>query len=217
MHPTRARFLCEVATAIVSALVLVACGGGSAPQPAAQQAAAPASQAQAPAQAAQPAPAATPAPADAAPAAAGTNAPAAAASPAAASSAFVQEHETGVEVTLVEARRTAGDSVTVKWRYRNTLPNEVKIAKGGSNWSDAYQLTMGAFLIDPVNRKKYLVITDSERNPLTSKHGDWQGVTLAPGQVLSSWAKFPAPPPGVEKVTITLPGVPPYEDVPIVK
>jgi hypothetical protein len=156
-------------------------------------------------------------PAAAAAAAPAAAAPAAAATQAAPSSALVQEHETGVEVTLVEARRTAGDSVTVKWRYRNTSPNEVKLAKGGSNWTDAYQLTMGAFLVDAGNRKKYLVITDAENYPLTSKHGDWQGVTLAAGQVLNSWAKFPAPPPGVEKVTITLPGVPPFEDVPIVK
>jgi hypothetical protein len=216
--PTRV-LLTTLAVVAVSALVLAACGGGNTPQPATQQAPAPANQAQPPAAVPQPAQAATPAPAETAPAAATALAPVAtpAAAPAAPSSPLVQEHETGVEVTLVEARRTAGDSVTVKWRYRNGLPGAVQIAKGGSSWTDPYQLTMSAFLVDPVNKKKYLVITDAEKIPLTSKHGDWQGVTLAPGQILSSWAKFPAPPAGVEKVTVTLPGVAPFEDVPIVK
>jgi hypothetical protein len=129
----------------------------------------------------------------------------------------VQEHETGVEVTLVEVKRTAGDSVTVRWRYRNTTGADAKLTKGGSSWYDPYRLTAESFLIDPVNKKKYLVITDHERIPLTSKHGDWKGVTLAPGQTLSAWAKFPAPPADVEKVTVTITGVPPFEDVPVVK
>jgi len=216
-----------LAVTLASALAVAACGGSTAPQPASQQPAQPAvGQAQPTAADAQPAPAVPPA---VAPAAVATPAPAVAeasstaAGPAAAppaatpASPVVQDHESGVEVTLVEARRTSGDSVTVKWRYRNALPNEVRIAKGGSSWTDAYQLTMGAFLIDPVNKKKYLVITDAEKYPLTSKHGDWQGVSLAPGQVLSAWAKFPAPPADVEKVSVTLPGVAPFEDVPIVK
>lgn len=129
----------------------------------------------------------------------------------------VQEHETGVEVTLVEVKRTGGESVTVKWRYRNTSANEVKLSKGGSSWIDPYRLTAETFLVDPLNKKKYLVITDDQRIPLASKHGDWQGVTLAPGQSLSAWAKFPAPPAEVEKLTVTIAGVPPFEDAPIVR
>lgn len=213
----------RVVVAVASAAVLAAGCGQKESSPPAEPAAAAAPAAPAPA--AQPAAASVPAQAapDPATSPAGTPvaAPAeAAASPAAAqapASAFVQDHETGVEVTLVEARRTGGESVTVKWRYRNTQPADVKISKGGSSWVDPYRLTMDAFLIDPVNKKKYLVITDAEKIPLTSKHGDWQGVTLVPGQTLSAWAKFPAPPADVEKITVTIPGVAPFEDVPIVK
>jgi hypothetical protein len=130
---------------------------------------------------------------------------------------MVQDHDTGAQVTLVECRRTGGDSVTVKWRYRNAANASIKLSKGGSAWRDPYQLTADAFFIDPVNKKKYLVITDAEKYPLASKHGDWQGVTLAPGQVLSAWAKLPAPPPDVEKITVTIPGVAPFEAVPVLK
>jgi pyruvate/2-oxoglutarate dehydrogenase complex dihydrolipoamide acyltransferase (E2) component len=194
------------------AVVAGACGQKeSAPPAEPAQAASPAPQPPAQTPAATPA---DPAPASAAPAAAAPS-PSAAAAPA--PNALVQEHETGVEVTLLEARRTAGDSLTVKWRYRNTQTADVKVLKGGSAWSEVYKLTMGAFLVDPVNKKKYMVITDAENIPLASKHGDWQGYSLAPGQTLSSWAKFPAPPADVQAITVTLPGVPPFEDVPIVK
>ncbi len=195
-----------VAPFVVGMLVVAACGGG-----------APSTDTAAPAAQTQPQPAGAPAatPPAAAPA---VTVPAATppADPAAAS-ALVQEHETGVEVTLVELKRTSGDSLTMRWRYRNTTGAEARLTKAGSSWYDPYRLTGDSFLVDPVNRKKYLVITDAERVPLASKHGDWQGVTLEPGQTLSAWAKFPAPPPEVEKLTVTIAGVPPFEDVPVVK
>jgi len=198
-----ARVRYRVLTPLAAAAILVsACGSGSTTSQAttSQPPAPVTTQAQTPAASAQPAPPAT-----------------AVAPQAAAPSALVQEHETGVEVTLVELRRTSGDSVTLKWRYRNGTSQAVKLAKGGSSWSDPYRLTWGAYLIDTVNKKKYLVITDAEGRPLTSKHGDWQGVTLEPGQAINAWAKLPAPPADVEKVSVTIEGVPPFEDVPIVK
>ena len=200
-----------LAPVLAGALVLTGCGGGttSTGTPTQQPSAA---QAQPPTAAGQPASTEKPA-AAAAPAAA--EAPAA--TPAPPANAMVQEHETGIEVTLVELKRTSGDSVTLKWRYRNTTGTDVKLTKGGSNWYDPYRLTAESFLIDPVNKKKYLVITDDQRYPLTSKHGDWQGVSLAPGQTLSAWAKFPAPPLEVEKMSVTIGGVPPFEDVPVIK
>ncbi len=214
----------RVVVAVASATVLAAgCGPKEPSQPAEPAAAVSPAPAAANAPVVQPAATTAPAQPVPEPAATPTEAPVTPAAPAvppaaqAPASAFVQDHETGVEVTLVDVRRTGGDSVTVKWRYRNTQPAEVKIAKGGSSWVDPYRLTMEAFLVDPVNKKKYLVITDAEKIPLTSRHGDWQGVTLASGQTLSAWAKFPAPPADVEKITVTIPGVAPFEDVPIVK
>lgn len=194
--------------AILAAGVVCVIGCGGTADPPAQQAPA--------AAAAQPA-ASQPAGGPATDAAA-TAAPAVTPAPAAAAAdAMVQDHETGAEVTLVECKRTGGDSVTVKWRYRNATASPIKVASGGSGWRDTYQLTADTFFIDPVNKKKYLVITDDQRYPLASKHGDWQGVTLAPGQVLSAWAKLPAPPPDVQAITVTIPGVAPFETVPVLK
>jgi hypothetical protein len=202
----RIRFVLAV-LALVCVPAFLACGQKNAARPDAAAAA--------PTQPAVSA-AAPPAPSTAAAATPATN-PVAAMPSSAPAGAFVADHETGAEVTLVEARRTSGDAITVKWRYRNPQAADIKLTKGGSNWSDPYRLALGAFLIDPVNKKKYLLITDSENLPLASKHGDWQGVTLAPGQTLSAWAKFPAPPADIDRLSITLPGVSPFEDVPIVK
>lgn len=219
MHTRRRATRCRVlVTVVAGALFLSSCGGPgevtpAANEPAAQPAAAPAATPPA-GTTPQPAVSQAPPPAEATPAAAA--APAGDAAPPAAN-AMVQDHETGAEVTLVEARRTGGESVTVKWRYRNPTSSSLKLSKGGTSWLDAYQLTAEAFLVDPVNKKKYLVITDDQKYPLASKHGDWQGVTLQPGQALSAWAKFPAPPAEVDKLTVTLPGVAPFEDVPVIK
>ena len=42
-------------------------------------------------------------------------------------------------------------------------------------------------------------------------------MTLAAGQSLNAWAKFPAPPAEVEKISVYLPDVAPFEDVAIVR
>lgn len=130
----------------------------------------------------------------------------------------VQDHEVaGVQVALVEARRTSGDTVTVKWQYRNVTGKAVKVSKGGTSWADAYQLTADAYLVDAVNKKKYLVIRDAQNYWIASKHGDWQGVMLEPNQTLNAWAKFPAPAAAVDSIAVNIPGTAPFEDVPIVK
>jgi hypothetical protein len=130
----------------------------------------------------------------------------------------VQDHEiAAVQVALVEVKRTSGDTVTVKWQYRNTTEQEIKISKGGTSWADVYQLTADAYLIDAVNKKKYLVIRDAQNYWVASKHGDWQGTRLGPGQSVNAWAKFPAPPVTVETIVVSIPGTAPFEDVPIVK
>ncbi|MBE3096222.1 MAG: hypothetical protein IMZ44_03715 [Planctomycetes bacterium] len=200
------------------ALLTSGCGGSSGPAQQAGPTGAPAATTPSPAQQA-PASDAT----LAAAAAAGQPAPPAATVPAPAGVAVtapppVQDYEiAGVQVALVEVKRTSGDTVTVKWQYRNTTDQEIKISKGGSSWSDVYQLTADAYLIDAVNKKKYLVIKDSQNYWVASKHGDWQGATIGPGQSLNAWAKFPAPPAAVETIAVNIPGTAPFEGVPIVK
>ncbi len=69
----------------------------------------------------------------------------------------------------------------------------------------------GIHLLDPVNKKKYFVVTDAERKCVCSK----EIPDVEPGGKLNLWAKFPAPPPEVTKVSIEIPHFAPIDDVPI--
>ena len=63
--------------------------------------------------------------------------------------------------------------------------------------ADDYRDVSGIHLVDPVNKKKYFVVTDAEKKCLCSK-----GIAdVETGGKLNLWAKFPAPPPDVTKVT----------------
>jgi len=181
---------------------LTACGKkdqatGASPAPPAPVAAAPAAAAPTPAPAAQ--------------------APAAAAPVAAPTGLGVQEHDVGgVDVVLLEVKRTSGDTLTLKWRYRNKTSEKKVLVGFSASWFDKYRLSAETYLIDSVNKKKYLVIKDGDDHPIVATQ-DTQGVTLDAGQTLTTWAKFPAPPPEVPTISIFIPHVPPFEDVPIGK
>lgn len=118
----------------------------------------------------------------------------------------VEQHaQSGIEVALIDVRRTSGDTVTVKWEYRN---RESKPQDLDSLWR--YAIAERAYLIDPANKKKYMVVRDAENAPLGSDH---RNKTIPAGKSVASWAKFPAPPAGVATITVSIPDVVPFEDV----
>ena len=131
---------------------------------------------------------------------------------------LVAEHEAGnVDVTLEEVGRTSDETLTVRGRLQSQSTDDKLVATGSASWYDPYLLSGSAYLIDPVNKKKYLVITDSERRPLASRYRAQFGeLSLPAGGEALAWAMFPAPPADVTQISIYLPGVPPFEDVPIV-
>jgi hypothetical protein len=136
--------------------------------------------------------------------------------PAAAPNLGVEDHEVaGVEVALLEVKRTSGDTLTIKWQYRNKTQEEKKLTKSAFSWSDPFLLSYDAYLIDPVNKKKYLLLKDAEGTPIAARHGRNQDITVGGGQNLSTWAKFPTPPSDVTRISIYIPKVAPFEDIPI--
>src|SRR5262249_42044317 len=101
----------------------------------------------------------------------------------------VQEHEIGgVEVALLEVKRTSGDTLTLKWQYRNKSRESKNLTPGDIS---GYGLAKDHYLIDPVNRKKYLIVKDAENHPVAAHPDNHIGA----GQTVTMWAKFPAPPP----------------------
>lgn len=121
---------------------------------------------------------------------------------------FVADHEAvGVEVDLLDVSRT-GDALTVRWRYRTTLAEGVRLADG----DDPYVLTRDAFLYD-VHQKKYLVVEDGAGRPVAAEHAHDAGVVVKASAPLVAWAKFPAPPEDVERIAVHIPGVEVFERV----
>ncbi len=189
------------------AVAVGACGGGEPSPPAtvSQPAPAPSQPPAAQLPAAQPpAPApSTPPTAETAssPTASGTAGAVATAQPI----AVADHQETGVQVALLDVRRTSGDTVTVRLQLRNTNDKAVINSDfSSSNFVD------GMYLIDGASKKKYLVVRDAENKPV-GFYG--QSQTLPAKGILSVWARFPTP--ASDKIMVSVPGAAPFEDVPI--
>lgn len=128
----------------------------------------------------------------------------------------IQDHEVAdVEVALLEVKRTSGNTVTVRWHYRNKSSRAVKLDHGGGSM-DGYRFARAAYLLDAVNRVKYPVLMDSNSQPVAALHPQFgSGIVLTPRQTVVTWAKFQAPAAGVTNITVNVPGAPPFEDVPL--
>jgi hypothetical protein len=118
----------------------------------------------------------------------------------------------GVEVTLLSVQRTTGDTLTVRWQYRNTLSQPRKIGEsfGGMGWSEPFSLVLDAYLLD--GRTRYAVQKDESGNPMAAKAGG-KIVTISGKGTHTTWARFPAPPVTTTKISVFIPGTEPFEDV----
>ena len=137
--------------------------------------------------------------------AAATTAPAA---PAA--ETVLASHETnwnGVVAEVTEFRRK-GNTLTAKVRLRNQAGADVQTEI----------IYKEVYLMDLAAGKKYQVLQDEAGAFIAALRSGWTERwygQLAPGQSQLLWMKFPAPPPEVKSVTLQLPNVPPFEDLPI--
>ncbi|HTG17116.1 MAG TPA: hypothetical protein VK747_17835 [Blastocatellia bacterium] len=126
----------------------------------------------------------------------------------------VQDHEVeGVEVALLEVKRASGNTVTIRWQYRNKTNEKKPLNHGANMGMDSYRFAKDVYFLDS-SQKKYVVLKDAQGIPQAAKHDQFAfSLNLAPKQTVNTWAKFPAPPAEVEKVNVYLPGAPPFEDV----
>lgn len=121
----------------------------------------------------------------------------------------------GAHIDVTELKRTSGGTVTLQFVLTNN--SSTSFATVGNYFGDpqvskdSYRDLSGIHLLDPANKKKYFVVTDSEKSCVCSKNID----DIAAGGRASLWAKFPAPPPEVTKVTVEIPHFQPMDDVPI--
>ena len=92
------------------------------------------------------------------------------------------------------------------------MPDRQDALLRGSQGERGAKVRVGAVqLVDPVGKKKYFVARDAEGKCVCSR-----GIPdVAPHSRLSLWAKFPAPPDDVQKISIVIPHFQPLDDVTI--
>jgi hypothetical protein len=169
---------------------------------------------------AEPAPAASaPETTAATPAASTAPAPTSTTTPAAAPSATTgiasaDGEKPGTRVDVQELKRGSGGTVTLKMAFVNDADKKMGF---GYDFADPdhhigdYDTIGGVQLVDPVGKKKYFVARDSGGKCVCStKIQDVDSHSR-----VSLWAKFPAPPDDVQKISIVIPHFQPLDDVTI--
>jgi hypothetical protein len=133
------------------------------------------------------------------------------AAPASAQSPAIQSQDLnapGFVGELTEARRSEG-VLSLKIRLKNTGAKAERIPIYKNRNATAFYVQ--------AESKKYFMLTDTEKVPLTAA---WDGMgslspEVAPGASYTWWAKYPAPPAGVKKLSFYWPLGAPFDDVPI--
>jgi hypothetical protein len=119
----------------------------------------------------------------------------------------------GTKAVITDLKR-GGSTVTLKFTIDNN--SNAALYTGMRFKADGYRENggrsfSGIHLIDEVGKKKYFVVADTDGNCACSEHVD----DIAPKAQTSLWAKFPAPPDNVQKITVEIPHFIPIDDVPI--
>jgi hypothetical protein len=122
--------------------------------------------------------------------------------------------KSGTRVEINELKRSSDGTVTLRFALVNDSTNSHSF---GYDYGDSqqgatdYNAVGGVTLVDGANKKKYFVVRDSENHCLCSR--GLKDITA--GSRGNLWAKFPAPPEDVSKISIVIPHFGPIDDVPI--
>jgi hypothetical protein len=143
------------------------------------------------------------------------NAPSGAPStPSAAAIATADGETSGTRVEITELKRSSDNTVTLKFVIVN---DSAKAIGFGYDYGDKdnsikdFSSVGGVNLVDSAGKKKYFVVRDTESNCLCSR-----GLKdIAPASRANLWAKFPAPPDDVQKISVVIPHFGPLDDVTI--
>jgi hypothetical protein len=133
--------------------------------------------------------------------------------PATAQEVLSAEGETpDVRVEVRDLKRGDGGTVTLRLRLVNesgeNFEASCRMREEGTN--DSCGIFSGAYLLDAANKKKYLVVRDTDGKCVCSGVDD-----LADGKRMNIWATYPAPAAEVTKMTVVVPLFEPIEGVPI--
>lgn len=124
----------------------------------------------------------------------------------------------GVQVVLLSVKRTSDGFLTIKWGYHNTTNSPKQIGEDSTAmagaWSAPFSLAWDMYVTAAGTQFK--VANAPNGDLLAGTHpGPAKTVVVGPKQTYNTWAKLHAPPSDVTKVTVTIQGVSPFEDIAI--
>jgi hypothetical protein len=100
----------------------------------------------------------------------------------------------------------------VKFRFRN--PDATAAVSIGDAFADAPGeggSISGVYLLDAAGQKKAFVLHDDRGQPQCSA-----GLgSLPPGGQVEAWGRYPVPAPGATRVTVQVPGLTAFRDLPV--
>ena len=108
--------------------------------------------------------------------------------------------------------------VTEFHRKGSTLTAKVVLRNQGTSDAQPEVRYDEVYVMDAAAGKKYEVLQDEKGHYIAALRSGWNDrwyQKLAPTESYTLWMKFPAPPPETRTVTLQVPGVPPFEDLPI--
>lgn len=117
----------------------------------------------------------------------------------------------GIRVEIQELKRTSGDTLNLRFAMVNDSTKDQGFGYEFTEPSKGYGDIGGVHLIDAVAKKKYFVVRDAEGACVCSSSVP----KIEPKSRSNLWAKFPAPPEDVQKITVVIPHFAPMDDVPI--
>jgi hypothetical protein len=116
----------------------------------------------------------------------------------------------GLKIEIRELKRDDGGMVTLRFQISNDGDGDFSACSLRESGSDPCNSLTGVHLIDAANKKKYLVVRDSTKKCVCANMD-----SIRRGGKANLWAKFPAPPDTVQKMTVVVPQFEPIENVPI--
>jgi len=115
----------------------------------------------------------------------------------------------GVRLQLKQLERTTGDTVTLRAELINDSASVVYINNKFAH--DGYNRFSALSLVDLENRTEYGPLRSAGQGYLCSD----LPIELEPGQRIPVWARFPAPPSSVRKVSVMIDSFEALDDVAI--
>jgi hypothetical protein len=120
----------------------------------------------------------------------------------------------GLRLEVQELKAVSGGAVMLRYTVINDSDqvfglNDALKEQGSIDWHG----TDGVYLVDLAGKKKYPVVRDAEKHCLCSRNVP----DLAAKSSANFWAKFPAPPEGVQKIGVVVPHFIPLDDVPLAR